>query len=102
MLNLNGLTNSYRSFIFQIGDGLRDRRDWLLNSLNNRYECYWTPDIDVASLLLYHLAFISLDFNLSDLHLAAGPSGSRGEGEIAEQSLAFWAIVKLLMRPWGM
>lgn len=91
MLNPNGLANSYGNFIFEIGDGLRDRRNWLLDSLNNWYECYMTPDIDVAALLLYHLAFVSLNISLSDLHLAAGRSGSMGEGEIAEQSLASWA-----------
>ena len=91
MLNPNGLGNSYGSFIFAIGDGLRDRRKWLIDSLTNWYECYWTPDIDVGGLLLYHLAFVSLDVSLSDLHLAAGRSGSRGEGEVAERSLALWA-----------
>lgn len=91
MLNPNGFAGAFRNFAFEIGYGLQDRQNWLLNSLGNWHDCYWTSDMAIPAVLLYHLAFISVNLSLSDLHVAAGRSGINGEAEIAENSLRRWA-----------
>lgn len=91
MLNPNGFANMYGSVILDIGEGLQTRKEWLVDSLNNWHKCYYSSCSDPTIVLMYHLGFVSLDVSLSDLHLAAGRSGNRAEGEIAEQSLRTWA-----------
>ena len=91
MLNPNGFANTYGSFIFDIGVGLEERKQWLVDSLKNWHKCYYSLTLDPSVTLLYHLGFVSLDVSLSDLHLAAGRSGNRVDGEIAERSLRTWA-----------
>ena len=91
MLNPNGFANMYGSVIVDIGEGLQERKDWLICSLNNWHKCYYSACTNPTIVLMYHLGFISLDVSLSDLHLAAGRSGNRAEGELAEQSLRSWA-----------
>lgn len=91
MLNPNGFATIFGNSVIEIGDGLMERRAWLLTSLQNWHDCYWAPDISVSAILLYHLGFISIYVSLSDLHFAAGRFGNKLEGEAAEQSLKRWA-----------
>lgn len=74
-----------------MGEGLRGRRRWLLDALDNFETLYLTPDTCVAAAILHQLAYVSLSVSLSDLHLAAGRLGSKGDGNLAEGALRSWA-----------
>lgn len=91
MVNPNGFANMYEALVLDIGEGLQTRKEWLYDSLKSWHKCYYSSCVDPTIVLMYHLGFVSLDVSLSDLHLAAGRSGNRAEGEIAEQSLRTWA-----------
>lgn len=91
MLNPNGSANAYESFSFNIGPGLEERKLWLLANLKNWHTYYYSPSVEPAAAILYHLGFVTLEVSLSDLHLAAGRTGNRSEGAVAERSLRHWA-----------
>ncbi|KAH6723644.1 hypothetical protein BKA61DRAFT_686305 [Leptodontidium sp. MPI-SDFR-AT-0119] len=91
MLNPNGSANAYESFSFNIGPGLEERKLWLLANLKNWHTYYYSPSVEPAAAILYHLGFVTLEVSLSDLHLAAGRTGNRSEGAVAERSLLHWA-----------
>jgi hypothetical protein len=75
----------------ELGEDLKQRRRWLLDSLDSWRECYQTPSTSPAALLLHHLAYISLDVSLSDMNLAAGRSVNKHDGNFAEENLKYWA-----------
>ncbi|KAK0100404.1 hypothetical protein ONS96_007684 [Cadophora gregata f. sp. sojae] len=91
MLVPNGPANAYGSFSLSIGPGLKERKEWLLANLKNWHTYHYSPSVEPAAAILYHLGFVSLEVSLSDLHLAAGRTGNRSEGAVAEQSLRLWA-----------
>jgi hypothetical protein len=91
MLNPTGLMSAFGNSVHEIGEGLQQRRRWLLESLDNFSECYLTPDISISAALLHELAYVHLNVSLSDLHLAAGRSGSVEDGDLAEKALRRWA-----------
>lgn len=91
MLNPTSILAAFGNSAHEIGDGLRQRRKWLLDSLESFSECYWTQDTATAASLLHQLAYVSLNVSLSDLLLAAGRSGNKEDGEVAEDVLRHWA-----------
>jgi hypothetical protein len=94
MLNPIGLMNAHGSSAYDEGEGLRSRRQWLFGSLDAYEECYLTPETHIVAFLLHQLAYISLYISISDLHLAAGRTGNKEDGEIAERCLEKWANSK--------
>ncbi|CZT11678.1 uncharacterized protein RCO7_08703 [Rhynchosporium graminicola] len=90
MLNPTGLMGLGNS-AHDMGNGLRERRKWLVDGLDSFAECYKAPSTSVAAQLLHHLGYVSLDVNLSDMHLVAGRSANQNDGKFAEENLKFWA-----------
>ncbi|KAL3422888.1 C2H2 type zinc finger domain protein [Phlyctema vagabunda] len=74
-----------------IGEGLRERRKWLVDALDSWSECYQTQHTSIAASLLHRLGYISLDVSLSDMHLVGGRSASPEDGNFAEENLKYWA-----------
>ncbi|CAL3973322.1 unnamed protein product [Diplocarpon coronariae] len=91
MLNPTGLMGTFGNSAHDMGDGLRERRKWLIDGLDSFAECYKNPASSTAALLLHHLGYVSLDVSLSDMHLLAGRSVNRNDGYFAEENLKFWA-----------
>jgi hypothetical protein len=91
MLNPTGLLGSFGSTPLDIGDGLRERRRWLVDGLDSFTECYQTTGTNPATSLLLHLGYIGLDVSLSDMHLVAGRSANVDDGNFAEENLRHWA-----------
>lgn len=91
MLNPTSLMSAFSNSAHDLGDGLRGRRQWLLDSLDSFADCYHTPDTPIAASIMHQLAYVALNVSLSDLHLAAGRSSSKEDGEFAEQALKSWA-----------
>ncbi|TVY67435.1 Zinc finger protein [Lachnellula suecica] len=73
MLNPTGLLGTFGISALPIGEGLKERRQWLV-------------DASTAGL-----AYISLDVSLSDMHLVAGRSNNTNDGDFAEENLKHWA-----------
>ncbi|KAF4217217.1 hypothetical protein CNMCM5878_006461 [Aspergillus fumigatiaffinis] len=78
-------------------EGLADRQRWLRNGLKAWLDSYHHSNVrgngsqaPPAGLLLYHLADIYLDINISDLHLYAGRSGLTEDIQLAEDALRRW------------
>ncbi|PBP27802.1 C2H2 type zinc finger domain protein [Diplocarpon rosae] len=91
MLNPTGLMGTFGNSAHDMGDGLRERRKWLIDGLDSFAECYKNPATSTAALLLHYLGYVSLDVSLSDMHLLAGRSVNRNDGCFAEENLKFWA-----------
>jgi len=92
MLNPTGLMGTFdNTAAHDMGEDLKARRRWLVDSLDSWSECYQTPNTTTAASLLHHLGYISLDVSLSDMHLAAGRSHNKNDGNFAEENLKFWA-----------
>lgn len=91
MLNPTGLMGTFGNSAHDMGNGLRERRKWLIDGLDSFAECYKTPTRSVAASLLHFLGYISLDVSLSDMHLVAGRSANQNDGNFAEENLEFWA-----------
>ncbi|RDW84516.1 hypothetical protein BP6252_02106 [Coleophoma cylindrospora] len=90
MLNPTGLMGLGTKAL-PIGQGLRDRRKWLVDALDSWSECYQTANTTIAACLLHRLGYISLDVSLSDMHLVGGRSPSSNDGSFAEDNLNYWA-----------
>ncbi|KAE8446235.1 hypothetical protein EG329_012460 [Mollisiaceae sp. DMI_Dod_QoI] len=90
MLNPTGLMGTFGNSAHDMGEGLRERRRWLVDGLDSFDECY-TPGMSVAACLLHHLGYVSLDVSLSDMHLVAGRSVNKNDANFAEQNLKHWA-----------
>lgn len=91
MLNPTGLMGSFGSSSHDIGDGLRERRRWLVDGLDSFAECYQTAGTSSATSLILHLSYVALDVSLSDMHLVAGRSTNEHDGNFAEENLRHWA-----------
>ncbi|EKD19501.1 uncharacterized protein L3040_002619 [Drepanopeziza brunnea f. sp. 'multigermtubi'] len=91
MLNPTGLMATFGNSANDMGDGLRERRKWLIDGLDSFAECYKTPATSCAASLLHYLGYVSLDVSLSDMHLVAGRSVNKNDGNFAEENLKFWA-----------
>jgi hypothetical protein len=91
MLNPTGLMGTFGNSAIPIGEGLKERRRWLVDGLDSWGECYQSPDTSAAASLLHRLAYISLDVSLSDMHLVAGRSAHKHDGNFAEENLKHWA-----------
>lgn len=92
MLNPTGLMGTFgNTATHELSEDLKQRRRCLLDCLDSWRECYRTPSTSPAALLLHRLAYISLDVSLSDMHLAAGRSVNRHDGNFAEENLKYWA-----------
>jgi hypothetical protein len=96
MLNPTGLMGTFgNSAAHDMGEGLRERRRWLVGGLDSFYESYSnlriSPHTSVASQLLRHLGYISLDVSLSDMHLVAGRSANSLDSTFASENLKQWA-----------
>ena len=91
MLNPTGLMGTFGNMVHDMGEGLKERRRWLLDALDSFEECYMTPAMSPASRLLHHLGYISLDVSLSDMHLAAGRSIIKRDEDFALENLRSWA-----------
>lgn len=94
MLNPTGLMGTFGNSAHDLGDGLRDRRKWLVDALDSFAECYTSResgDTEVATQLLHCLGYISLDVSLSDMHLVAGRSSNVNDSNFAEENLKNWA-----------
>lgn len=100
MLNPTGLLSSPVSLAPQnIGDSLKERREWLLACLENWDTSYGNENQadptnrdpkNSSGILLFHLAMLALHLNFSDLHIITGRSGSDADIELAKQSLRNW------------
>jgi hypothetical protein len=91
MLNPTGLTGTFGNSAHDMGEGLRERRRWLVDGLDSFAECYKDPSTDTATQLLYYLGYVSLDVSLSDMHLIAGRSANSNDSAFAEENLKHWA-----------
>ncbi|KAF8849640.1 hypothetical protein BDZ45DRAFT_662909 [Acephala macrosclerotiorum] len=91
MLNPTGLMGTFGNSAHDMGEGLRERRRWLVDGLDSFAECYHTPGTSIATSLLHHLGYISLDVSLSDMHLVAGRSVNKNDASFAEMNLSHWA-----------
>jgi hypothetical protein len=91
MLNPTGLMGTFGNSSHDLGQGLRDRRRWLVSGLDSFAECYKGPNTSIATQLLYHLGYVSLDVSLSDMHLVAGRSADGRDANFAEENLKQWA-----------
>ena len=101
MLNPTGLMGTFGNSAHDMGEGLRERRKWLVDGLDSFAECYKTPMMSIASSLLHHLGYISLDVSLSDMHLVAGRSVNQNDGAFAEENLKFWANSEIAEKTMG-
>lgn len=90
MLNPTGLMGTANS-AHDIGEGLRERRTWLVDALKSFVATYQDAYTSVAAQLLVHLGHISLDVSLSDMHLVAGRSASFDDAQFASENLQQWA-----------
>ncbi|KAL2067603.1 hypothetical protein VTL71DRAFT_2028 [Oculimacula yallundae] len=100
MLNPTGLMGLGNS-AHDMGEGLRQRRKWLVDGLDSFAECYKTPSTSVAAQLLHYLGYVSLDVSLSDMHLVAGRSVNKNDGKFAEENLKFWANSEIADKTMG-
>jgi len=90
MLNPTGLTGAPGHHSHGMGQGLRDRRKWLIDAFDSFKECYMASTAPAVSLLC-HLGYVSLDVSISDMHLMTGRSSSIQDGSFAEENLKCWA-----------
>ena len=75
-----------------LGEGLKSRRGWLVDGLDSWDECYGHDgSTSAAAKLLHRLGYVSLDVSLSDMHLVAGRSTHKHDGNFAEENLKHWA-----------
>jgi hypothetical protein len=91
MLNPTGLMGTFGNSAHDMGNGLRERRKWLVDGLDSWGECYQGPGTSAAASLIHLLAYIALDVSLSDMHLVAGRSNNTNDGNFAEENLKHWA-----------
>ncbi|KAH8656564.1 fungal-specific transcription factor domain-containing protein [Tricladium varicosporioides] len=91
MLNPTGLMGTFGNTALPIGEGLKERRRWLVDGLDSWGECYQSRGTSIAASLLHRLAYIALDVSLSDMHLVAGRSNNMNDGNFAEENLKHWA-----------
>lgn len=77
--------------IWDLGNPLREKRIWLLDALDSWAECYQDENTSTAARLLHRLGYISIDLNLSDMHLVAGRTANQDDGTFAEHNLKRWA-----------
>lgn len=90
MLNPTGLLGTFGTSHLPVGQGLKERRQWLVEALDSWGDCYGAT-ANVSATLLHKLAYISLDVSLSDMHLVAGRSNNTNDGDFAEENLKHWA-----------
>lgn len=91
MLNPTGLMGTFGNSALPIGEGLKERRRWLVDGLDSWAECYQSLGTSVAASLLHRLGYIALDVSLSDMHLVAGRSNNYNDGNFAQENLKHWA-----------
>jgi hypothetical protein len=91
MLNPTGLMGSFGNSAIPIGEGLKERRRWLVDGLDSWGECYQDASTSAAASLLHRLGYVALDVSLSDMHLVAGRSNNMNDGNFAEENLKHWA-----------
>lgn len=101
MLNPTGLMGTFGNSAHDMGEGLRERRKWLVDGLDSFAECYKTPGTSMAAQLLHYLGYVSLDVSLSDMHLVAGRSVNRNDGNFAEENLKYWANSEISDKTMG-
>lgn len=89
MLNPTGLVATLGTKAYC--DSLRDRRKWLVDNLDSWSECYQSPNTTIAALILHHFGYVSLDINISDLHLVGGRSTRIEDTNFAVENLKLWA-----------
>ncbi|KAL5313528.1 hypothetical protein ACEPPN_017948 [Leptodophora sp. 'Broadleaf-Isolate-01'] len=101
MLNPTGLMGTFGNSAHDMGQGLRERRKWLVDGLDSFAECYKTPTTSIAAQLLHYLGYVSLDVSLSDMHLVAGRSVNKNDGKFAEENLKYWANSEISDKTMG-
>ena len=85
-----------------LGEGLKERRRWLVDGLDSWDECYGSDaGTTAAAKLLHRLGYVSLDVSLSDMHLVAGRSTHKNDGNFAEENLQYWANSELADKTMG-
>lgn len=90
MLNPTGLMGTANA-AHDIGEGLRERRTWLVDALKAFVSTFQDSHTAIAPQLLVHLGHISLDVSLSDMHLVAGRSPTTHDAQFASENLKQWA-----------
>jgi hypothetical protein len=102
MLNPTGLMGTFGNSALPLGKGLKERRRWLIDGLDSWSECYGSDaHTSSAAKLLCQLGYVSLDVSLSDMHLVAGRSTHKHDGNFAEENLKYWANSALADKTMG-
>ncbi|KAH8805797.1 hypothetical protein F5884DRAFT_679548 [Xylogone sp. PMI_703] len=91
MYNPTGIKGILDNLSYTIGRSLLERRKWLSDTFDTWCDAYQTPETTPAAMILLHLAYISLDVSLSDLHLMAGRSSSPHDQLFSQGNLTQWA-----------